>query len=249
LSHFKTITDVVNGLTNNKIYPYQLEKMVLTLYYKEQAPFRNNLIDFANLFVSIFGAAVFKKLIYNLEINNSIGQYGTVSNNQVLAFTKLKGNGNDLAQCLVFTEHSLQARMCKIQYQIGFHSTATNISTIVHEIGHAISNYAWVWPNNRLRFNHNITPATGRCTPTKDKSLINIRGFMYSPNDSLVRYLGKQVGISNNAPFQQQLAAWAFIQSGYGRTGGNAELFAEGFAQWLLTPDDQKGLNWQILND
>ncbi|WP_253301808.1 hypothetical protein [Spiroplasma endosymbiont of Phyllotreta cruciferae] len=94
-----------------------------------------------------------------------------------------------------------------------------------------------------------IPPTTWRCNPVKDKTSSFIRGFIYIPNDVLVRYLGKRVGISNNAPFQQQLAAWSFIQSGYGRTGGNAELFAEGFAQWLLTPNNQKGLNWQILNE
>ncbi len=152
---FNTIADVVNGLTNNKFYPYQLEEMVLALDDKEQLPFRNNLISFANLFVNIFGASVFKKLIYNLEIDNSIAKYDAAYNNWVIAITKLKENGNDLAQCLMFTEHSLQAQMSKVQYQIGFHSTATNISTFVHEIGYAISNYAWVWPNNRLRFNHN----------------------------------------------------------------------------------------------
>ncbi|WP_348735973.1 hypothetical protein [Spiroplasma endosymbiont of Ammophila pubescens] len=40
-----------------------------------------------------------------------------------------------------------------------------------------------------------------------------------------------------------------FIQSGYGRTSDNDELFAEGFAQWMLTPDEEKGLNWEILNE
>ncbi|WP_424526358.1 hypothetical protein [Spiroplasma endosymbiont of Glossina fuscipes fuscipes] len=55
---FNTIADVVNGLTNNKFYPYQLEEMVLALDDKEQLPFRNNLISFANLMFNVYWAFV-----------------------------------------------------------------------------------------------------------------------------------------------------------------------------------------------
>lgn len=249
INYFSTVLDVVKGLTNNKFYSYRLPELVLALDDKEQLSFTNNLIAFANLFVNLFGLSIFQKLIYNLEIDNKIVSNNVTKNNQILALIKVKRNGRGLAQCILFTEHSFQAEMSKNQYQIGFYSTGSNISTFVHEIGHAISNYAGIWPKERLYFNQNITATTGRCTANREPSPITIRGFIDTPNDMLVRYLGRRVVISNNASFQQQLAAWSFIQSGYGRTGGNSELFAEGFAQWLLTPDDKKALNWQVLNE
>ncbi|WP_233485715.1 hypothetical protein [Spiroplasma sp. ChiS] len=246
-NYFQTIADIVHGVTNNKFYSYQFAEMVAAA--DKQKLFINSLITFANLLVNIYSFSIFQKLWYSIKFNNDIIKSNESNDNKPLAVTKLKKNGHYLAQCMIISGRTLQEHVNKKQYEIGFHSTSDNISTIIHEIGHAIANYALVWPPDRIYFNHNINADTGQCICESSSDRLNIRTFITNPGDLLVQYLGHQVGISNNAPFQQQLAAWAFIQSGYGRTINNDELFAEGFAQWMLTPDEQKGLNWEILNE
>ncbi|WP_338991343.1 hypothetical protein [Spiroplasma endosymbiont of Seladonia tumulorum] len=193
-NHFQTFANVVHGVTNNQVYSYQFAEMVTAVASDRQKLFINNLITFANLFVNIYGFPIFQKLWYSIEFNNDIIKS---NGNNPFAVTKLKKNGHYLAQCMIISGRTLQEHVNKKQYETGFYSTANNISTIIHEIGHAIANYASVWPSDRIYFNHNINVDTGKCICESSSEQLNIRAFITNPGDLLVQYLGHQVGISN----------------------------------------------------
>ncbi|AHF57307.1 hypothetical protein [Spiroplasma eriocheiris] len=240
---FNSVADLESELKNN--YDLDFTSLVNSTT-GDKIAFANNTLDFFNKLNNLYGNKMLKSILYNLET-------GSMVDPQVVAVTKFGGwSSYGVYQCMVLGPRAADVNLARQQYDIGYWSTKMDINTLVHEMGHAVSNYSLTYASDRQYFNKNLG-GIPTCQSLNDGNPTRVRIYNESPNDYLVRYLGQRAGIGNGYPLQQKLAAWSFVQSGYGRegsdTGGNGELFAEAFAQWLLTPDNQKGLNWQVLND
>ncbi|WP_368486836.1 hypothetical protein [Spiroplasma sp. DGKH1] len=240
---FNSVSDLERELKNN--YDLDFTSLVNSTT-GDKIAFANNTLDFFNKLNNLYGNKMLKSILYNLET-------GSMVDPQVVAVTKFGGwSSYGVYQCMVLGPRAADVNLARQQYDIGYWSTKMDINTLVHEMGHALSNYSWTYASDRQYFNKNLG-GIPTCQSLNYGKPTRVRIYNESPNDYLVRYLGQRAGIGNGYPLQQKLAAWSFVQSGYGRggsdTGGNGELFAEAFAQWLLTPDNQKGLNWQVLND
>ncbi|AHF60614.1 hypothetical protein P344_00950 [Spiroplasma mirum ATCC 29335] len=240
---FNSIADLEGKLKNNYVLDFT---SLVNSTTGDKVSFANNILDFFNKLNNLYGNKMLKSILYNLE-------EGSMVNNQVVAVTRFGGwNSYGVYQCMVLGPQAADVNLVRQQYDIGYWPTKIDINILVHEMGHAVSNYLWTYASDRQYFNKNLD-GISTCQSLKYNNPTRVRFYNKSPNDYLVHYLGQRAGIGNGYPLQQKLAAWSFVQSGYGREGsdigGNGELFAEAFAQWLLTPDSQKGLNWQVLND
>ena len=240
---FNSVDDLKNKLKNT--YDLDFTSLVNSTT-GDKIAFANNTLDFFNKLNNLYGNKMLKSILYNLEI-------GSMVKRQILAITRFGGwSSYGVYQCIVLGPRAADVNLARQQYDIGYWSTKMDINTLVHEMGHAVSNYSWIYPSDRQYFNKNLR-GIPNCQSLNRGKTTRVRFYNKNPDDYLVRYLGQRAGIGNGYPLQQKLAAWSFIQSGYGREGSdtdeNGELFAEAFAQWLLTPDSQKGLNWQVLND
>ncbi|WP_368486514.1 hypothetical protein [Spiroplasma sp. DGKH1] len=227
----------------------------LKLTSQEKEEFANQILTFFNIITKVYGQNVINKLLYELMSGT------TMSNPNVVAATGFALWQMGGIQGMMLGPQSASLKLAQQQYDIGYWSNQSIAGTLVHEMGHTISQYAGLAPPSRYYLNNFdpniIDPQTVPHledivyqNPSDGNPMLF---YKFRPGDALVEYLGAKVGISDDYPVQQKLAAWSFIQSGYGRggnqDGGNEELFAEGFSQWLLTPDYLKGLNWEALNE
>lgn len=67
-----------------------------------------------------------------------------------------------------------------------------------------------------------------------------------SEANEMIDLFAEPLGISNNE--YKKLLAYGIVRSNYGRTSLN-ELFAEAFAQWIITPEKNRDLAWEKLDN
>jgi len=137
------------------------------------------------------------------------------------------------------------------QFEMGFWATNTIISVVVHEYGHAVSNFLCEDATNRKTFNN--TPFL-----TNTTNYLNTMGEQPIPDPAiaLINFLDNEAIIDSNDQITRFLLPLIIVRSEYSRSAWEKknygllnEFFAEAFAQWLLTPQNLRGWNWQLLND
>ncbi|AGM26463.1 hypothetical protein SSYRP_v1c08740 [Spiroplasma syrphidicola EA-1] len=251
---FNDLTNVEQALSNNNYYKYELTNLSQQADFGDKENFKNNIIKFYTAFYNLYGEEMFKQLLYNIQILKIIDKLEKEKETTV-AYTSRLFDRRGFFQCIAFGPYAGKVSIAKREYNTGWWAAPDNIEVLVHETGHALANFAYILKGSRNLINNNFNPQPGVCSDlTSIGGEINVYIDRVDPNDYLINFLGQRAGISNNFFKQQILAAWSFVQSKYGRSGvkdygGNGELFAEAFAQWFLTPDDKKGLNWEILNE
>ncbi len=159
-------------------------------------------------------------------------------------------------QTISFSNGFANWKNIEFQNRIGFWGTNNISGAIVHEYGHALSNYVSINPSQRLSTNQGKNP--------------RISYFNKWLEDWFTGYLSNHYcHISPENKKWTKLASFATVNSNYGRIAGNADLFAEAFQIWLLKPletivnspdlkivnnkpvvnSSQLNVSWEILND
>ncbi|WP_339040550.1 hypothetical protein [Spiroplasma endosymbiont of Apeira syringaria] len=149
------------------------------------------------------------------------------------------------------------------QFQEGFWSSDQIISVTTHEYGHALSNFIglsadernsfnanWKWPDSSYSdINTNMTSVSHKLTVNNDNKQIYDRTWY------LIDYLGQQAKLTNIK--QKLLFGLITVNSNYGRSAWfngkyninlDDEFFAESFARWILTPQNQRDWGWELEN-
>ena len=188
-------------------------------------------------------------LIYNLSFKDN--------SSSVASTSFVLSNG---LQTINFSNGFANWNNIKFQNQIGFWGTSNIAGAIVHEYGHAFSNYVSINPSQRLLTNN------GKNT--------KISFFDKWLEDWFTGYLSNHYcHISPENKKWTKLTSFAIVNSNYGRIAGNADLFAEAFQIWLLKPletlansspsspslktlnnkpvinSSELNVSWEILND
>lgn len=142
------------------------------------------------------------------------------------------------------------------QYDAGWWSSDNNGTVLIHELGHVLSGISGLSPKILLEQTHSSRYYLNYGSFGKNPLYI----FQVTPDDYLVNYIGNQVKtkvrmIDDDATLIKA-AAYDIVRSNYARYSSynngqiqNADMFAESFAAWFLTPDKYKSQSWEILNN
>lgn len=209
-------------------------------------------LRFYNIFAKVFGKSNVMKLIQKV-------MPVAVTDNTV-AWTLF--NPNIDSQCMEYGPDFVNINLIDQQYQAGFWSSDQIISVTTHEYGHALSNFIGLSAAERKTFNTNWNWSIDNddnssvTTSFLNKRIINNASKQI--NDRawyLINYLASQSKLSNIK--QKILFALITVNSNYGRsawTNGkyninlDDEFFAESFAKWILTPQNQRDWGWELEN-
>lgn len=207
-------------------------------------------LRFYNIFAQVFQKKNVIKLIQKVEPV-------AVTDNTV-AWTAF--NPNTDSQRMGYGPQFVNQQLIDEQYQAGFWSSDQIISVTTHEYGHALSNFFglsinerklfntnWRWSNNDNSASKNANTFIDKVT--KNSKQINDRAW------DLIDYLAKKAKITNTK--EKLLFALITVDSNYGRAAWNGyyhpdlddEFFAESFARWILTPENERDWGWELEND
>lgn len=211
-------------------------------------------LRFYNIFAKVFAKSNVIKLIQKVApvaVNENVvawTAFSPESDNQRM------GYGPDFANIDLIDE----------QYQAGFWSSDQIISVTTHEYGHALSNLIGLSVNERKTFNTNwkwsdndksdaittsVPQVSHQAIIDNNHKQINDRALC------LMNYLADQAKISNDK--LKLLFGLVTVSSNYGRSAWNGnynekledEFFAESFARWILTPQNQRDWGWELENN
>lgn len=78
--------------------------------------------------------------------------------------------------------------------------------------------------------------------------IFNNQGEEFNSKEYLISALAKGTKINNHS--YQKLLTYGIVRSSYGisKSSSNLELFAEAFARWILTPEQNRDLGWEKLD-
>jgi len=250
-------------LTNTKIGNKKID-VNWTKMYKDAKLSKNAILKaqkeqlrFYNIIGKVYHKSNIIRLVQKVEAVS-------VSDN-IVAWTAYNSNNNN--QRMGFGPDFVNPNLTDAQYQAGWWSSNNPISVTVHEYGHAWSNFLGLDNVNRASFNTNWTWPT---FPQEKNNYLNLQSntndqsfnfFKNSPNkiipsraDYLIEYLDSKANIQEKT--EKLLFPLIVVRSNYSRSawskGDNDlkdEFFAEAFAEWLLTPENLRTWNWELLND
>lgn len=208
-------------------------------------------LRFYNIFAKVFGKSNVMRLIQKVAPV-------AVTDNTV-AWTAFDPNID--SQCMGYGSDFVNTDLIDQQYQEGFWSSDQIISVTTHEYGHALSNFIGLSPSERETFNTNWNWSidgnnSSAITSFLNKKIINnVSKQIMDRTLYLINYLATQAKLIN---FKQKLLfALITVNSNYGRSawinGGfnvnlDDEFFAESFAKWILTPQNQRDWGWELEN-
>jgi len=196
-------------------------------------------LRFYNIFAKVYHKENVLKLVQKLSYKFwgfDKTSYFNWDNNQIMEYEPLFANLDVINQ----------------QYQWGQWSTNSIITVSVNLYGRALSNFMKQDEIRRKTFNEK--PWIFSVTDSSYKNQI-LGKPITDPTDLLMEFLNDQAIIDNNAS-KRLLFPFIVVRSTYSRIPWitlnlqeRDDFFAEAFAQWLLTPQNLRGWNWQLLND
>ena len=211
---------------------------------KQQA--QNEQLQFYNIMDKLYGSA--------LEFNNQT----VMTLVQTITFANL--NKNTISQTVYNIDHNnlrmqydknfANIDLIQEQYELGWWST-NNITTVsIQEYGNVFSLFLSLNSAKRKTFNHDWN--WDNKDPDKDLP-------SFDPSIYLMNFLDKQIEINDNSiikPLERTIFPLIIVRSNYGRDtwlnnkkNDPDELFSQAFAEWLLTPNNIRNWNWELLND
>lgn len=207
-------------------------------------------LRFYNIFAKVFGKSNVLKLIQKVAPV-------AVTDNTV-AWTAFDPNID--SQCMGYGPDFVNINLIDQQYQAGFWSSDQIISVTTHEYGHALSNFIGLSVVERKTFNTNWNWSTGNNSNSSvsfNKAInsntikqINDRAWY------LINFLANQAKLITTN--EKLLFALITVNSNYGRSAWandhyninlDDEFFAESFAKWILTPQNQRDWGWELENN
>lgn len=268
---FTSYSQLTQELANTQMGPRKCQVNWLNLFNavnlsgNKLTEAQNGILRFNNILAYLYGTINDLRLVQSNELNTTQGN--------VIAYTE--STTNDEMQRMVFGPKFVDTSLINEQYQMGFWSTNNIDSVIIHEYGHALSNFIGVPPTKRDTYNNNWN------WPRSYQSNLETTSVSYGSNNRLIHNLhaysildraqalmdfltneGHKFAIAHNlssyydpgiASPTTYLFPYILLQSNYGRTylrtgETKDEYFAEAFAAWLLTPENQRGWNWELFN-
>ncbi|WP_425381014.1 hypothetical protein [Spiroplasma endosymbiont of Polydrusus pterygomalis] len=249
--------DLQYDLTHTKVGEKNIDVNWVAMYKK--ASLNNQQLQLAeqqqlrfyNIFAKVFGKSNVLKLIQKV-------MPVAVTDNTV-AWTTFDPNVD--SQCMGYGPDFVNINLIDQQYQVGFWSSDQIISVTTHEYGHALSNFIGLSAIERKTFNTNWNWSIANDNSSSTTSFLNkksINNASKQINDRawyLINYLASQTKVIDIK--QKLLFALITVNSNYGRTAWmnnkynmnlDDEFFAESFAKWILTPQNERDWGWELEN-
>lgn len=268
---FKSFADLEKQLKNKELHKIksikvdvEWEDLFKGLQQQDKKNLQEELLKFYNVIDHLYRKKDDAPNIDVLQFLFTIIRANNIGNS-VIAVTI--ANTDEMWQYIVLSDQFSSYTEIQIGFESGFWSTDNIATVIVHEYGHALENILNSPLDTRVLFNMNkypcqdqlLTTATIKwkyyqaACGTKKNSLFlpKKQSFVMdnrikSASDWLVEWLAEQIGITEI--MQKRLFAWSVVCSNYARTSSFRELFAEAFAQWLLTKPSERTVRWELLN-
>ncbi|CAB1055252.1 hypothetical protein [Spiroplasma endosymbiont of Danaus chrysippus] len=223
---------------------------ILTKYKNE---IKNEILKFYNIFSKLYGKNNVLKLVYKIDYDQLLDKNYIAAQTKDLKFWKFEPNYGYYLNCtqMISLSNVVFSNETAIKnYIFGFWSSKNIVHSLVHEYGHALSNFLSLDLKGRQNINYFVdNQDTFQLDTYFCKSLqipLNKSSQqLNSPEKYMISSLAN--GTKINAPIYQKLLSYAIVRSNYGRTSIN-ELFAEGFAQWIETPENQRNIAWEKLD-
>lgn len=210
-------------------------------------------LRFYNIFAKVFHKSTVIKLVQKIAPV-------AVSDNTVAwtAFNPKTGN-----QRMGYGPEFANINLIDEQYQKGFWTSDQIVSVTTHEYGHALSNFIGLNANERITFNANWKWSDSNYSDV-NTTMKSVSHKLMINNDNkqikdrawyLIDYLGQQAKITNIK--KKLLFGLVTVNSNYGRSAWfdgeynislDDEFFAENFARWILTPQNQRDWGWELEN-
>lgn len=223
---------------------------ILTKYKNE---IKNEILKFYNIFSKLYGKNNVLKLVYKIDYDKLLDKNHIAAQTKGLKFWKFEPNYGYYLNCIQMISLSnvvFSNQTAINNYILGFWSSKNIVHSLVHEYGHALSNFLSLDLKGRQNINYFVdNQDTFQLDTYFYKSLQisqnNSSQQLNSPEKYMISSLAN--GTKINDPIYQKLLSYAIVRSNYGRTSIN-ELFAEGFAQWIETPENQRNIAWEKLD-
>lgn len=196
-------------------------------------------LRFYNIFAKVFHKNTVIKLIQKVA--------PVAVSDSTVAWTAFNSEADN--QCMGYGPEFANINLIDQQFQEGFWTSDQIISVTTHEYGHALSNFIGLSADERNSFNTNMTSVSHKLTVKNDNKQIYDRTWY------LIDYLGQQAKLTNIK--QKLLFGLITVNSNYGRSAWfngkyninlDDEFFAESFARWILTHQNQRDWGWELEN-
>lgn len=208
--------------------------------------YKKELLRFYNIFAQVYGKNNILKILYKIQKKNFIG--GIMA--QTIGKNDCSNNVCSYIQVVGLDDPVFNNFLIENNYNSGWFSSKNIIESIVHEYGHVLANYICLNLEEKQNINSVADDDPNKWWNnyfTKSSNILknNYNQQINNPGKYMISSLANDTKI--NDPIYQKILAYGIVRSNYGRTSIN-ELFAEGFAQWLLTPTNQRNVAWEKLD-
>lgn len=243
-----TTTPLSDTVTTNVDWDAMYNKVNLNPVEKNIA--LNEQLRFYNIIAKLYNKDNVLKLVQ--WVRPSSQQEGTV-----VAYNEYYPGVNSQTQ--TFGPSFASQAIIDDQYSQGYWSSDQLITVSTHEYGHAISNFLSASSVERDRFNTTYIEINSFSQSLKLPNKF-LAATINDRTQNLINFLDQdamQQGlITLNNDIEKFLFALLVVPSGYSQSAWEEdnqnqrdEFFAEAFAYWMLTPENQRSVRWSLLND